>query len=257
VQIEVLDNCTQKIIFHISMSEIYSLIITVVLFSTIQSIFGVGLLMFGTPTLLLIGFSYSETLWFLLPCSLVISLIQTVNNYDFVQSKKKAAYLTIPTMILSLSFVLIFDSVLDVTKIVGFFLLIIGILRISSRLQSYFKYFINRQLHLYYVFIGLVHGISNMGGGPLSILMSTVHADKLRIRANVAFVYLTLTVFQLIVLFTIDSNRFQYVNIILVTLSLSAYFIVNKFFSNMVSNKKYLMLLNILILVCGLIALLK
>jgi len=55
------------------------LIIVIVVFSFIQSIFGIGLLLFGTPTLLLFGYSYSETLWILLPCSIVISLIQTIN----------------------------------------------------------------------------------------------------------------------------------------------------------------------------------
>ena len=239
------------------MLEFYPLMVTVVLFSAIQSMFGVGLLLFGTPTLLLLGFPYSQTLWYLLPCSLVISLLQTVNNYDFVQSKKKAVFLTIPAMVLSLSTVLVYESALDVTKIVGLFMLIIGVLRISSKLQAYIKHFINRQLKLFYVFIGLIHGISNMGGGPLSILMSTVHVDKLGIRTNVAFVYLILAVFQLIVLFIIDLNKFQYINIIIVALSLSTYCMVNRLLLGLVSNNIYMILLNMLILAYGLIALFK
>ena len=69
--------------------ELSYLVFIVALFSIIQSIFGVGLLLFGTPTLLLIGYSYSETLWVLLPCSIVISLIQTFDNFYLVQSKKE------------------------------------------------------------------------------------------------------------------------------------------------------------------------
>ena len=49
----------------------------------LQSIFGVGLLLFGTPTLLYYNYSFSETLFILLPISITISIIQ------FFSSKSK------------------------------------------------------------------------------------------------------------------------------------------------------------------------
>ena len=70
------------------MTEIYYLVTIIAIFSVVQSIFGVGLLLFGTPTLLLLGYSYSETLWLLLPCSVTISLIQVVNDYKLIEAKK-------------------------------------------------------------------------------------------------------------------------------------------------------------------------
>ena len=48
-----------------------------------QSIFGIGLLLFGTPTFLLLGYNFLEVLNLLLPMSVTISLIQ------FFSSKKK------------------------------------------------------------------------------------------------------------------------------------------------------------------------
>ena len=72
------------------MAEIYYLVTIIAVFSVIQSIFGVGILLFGTPTLLLLEYSYSETLWLLLPCSVVISLIQVVNDYKLIEAKKKS-----------------------------------------------------------------------------------------------------------------------------------------------------------------------
>ena len=41
-----------------------------------QSIFGIGLLVFGTPTLMILGYQYSDILSVLLPISCSISLIQ-------------------------------------------------------------------------------------------------------------------------------------------------------------------------------------
>ena len=45
----------------------------------IQSIFGIGLLLLGTPTFLLLGHDFSSTLNFLLPSSIVISYLQFVS----------------------------------------------------------------------------------------------------------------------------------------------------------------------------------
>ena len=237
--------------------ELSYLIIIVLLFSVIQSIFGVGLLLFGTPTLLIIGYSYSETLWILLPCSVVISLIQTIDNFDLVQSKKKVVCFTIPTMVFSLAFVVSFDNILDINKIVGFFLLFIGILKFSNRIQKYLLYFAEKKLSLYYTFIGFVHGVSNMGGGPLSILMSTIYRDKAKIRTNIAFIYLILALFQLIVLFILDASGLKYSTIALILTSLCVYLIVSKYIANKVNDEKYISLINILIVVYGILSIVK
>lgn len=231
------------------------LIIGITVFSIIQSIFGVGLLLFGTPTLLLMGYSYSVTLWILLPCSIVISLIQTVNNYNLVRAKKKVTYFTIPTMILSLVFVVSYDQVLDISKIVGSFLLFIGIVRLSPKLQAYLQFFLVKKLKLYYMLIGFVHGFSNMGGGPLSILMSTLYNDKVKIRTNIAFIYLILVLFQLVVLAVLDLSGLKYVNINLMLISLSVYLITNKYISSKVDDEKYTIFINILVLIYGILAL--
>ena len=44
-----------------------------------QSIFGVGLLLFGTPTFLLIGYDFVTTLAYILPLSITISI-----HYEFM-----------------------------------------------------------------------------------------------------------------------------------------------------------------------------
>jgi hypothetical protein len=171
-----------------------------------------------------------------------------------VRAKKKVAYFTIPTMILSLVFVVSYDHVLDINKIVGSFLLFIGIVKFSPKLQAYLQIFVEKQLRPYYVFIGLVHGVSNMGGGPLSILMSTIYHSKAKIRANIAFTYLILALLQLIVLVVLDVNGLKYVNINLMLISLSMYLITNKYISHKVNDEKYTILINILILIYGILA---
>jgi len=110
---------------------------------------------------------------------------------------------------------------------------------------------------MYYIIIGVVHGVSNMGGGPLSILMSTIYSKKEIIRANVAFVYLILAIFQLVVLFIISNTSLKSEVMWLIPISLVSYIFTSKFISTKVNNQKYVLFLNIMILAYGILAVIK
>jgi hypothetical protein len=239
------------------MTEIYYLVIIIAVFSVVQSIFGVGLLLFGTPTLLLLGYSYSETLWLLLPCSVTISLIQVVNDYKLIEAKKRAVYLVIPTLVLSLALVVTYENGINITRIVGALLLLIGVIRFSSKLQALLSSTVKKHIQIYYIIIGVVHGISNMGGGPLSILMSTIYSKKEIIRANVAFIYLILAMFQLVVLSIISNTSSRSEVMLLIPISLASYIFISKFTSSEVNDKKYTFILNVMVLVYGVLAVIK
>ena len=233
------------------------MVIIIAVFSIVQSIFGVGLLLFGTPTLLLLEYSYSETLWLLLPCSVTISLIQVVNDYKLIEAKKKAIYLVIPTLVLSLALTVTYADGINITKIVGILLLLIGIIKFSSKLQALLGSMVKKQIQVYYIIIGVVHGVSNMGGGPLSILMSTIYSKKESIRANVAFIYLILAIFQLAVLSIISNTSLKSEVMLLIPISLASYVFTSKFISSKVDDKKYTFILNMMVLVYGMLAVLK
>ena len=239
------------------MTEIYYLVTIIAVFSIVQSIFGVGLLLFGTPTLLLLEYSYSETLWLLLPCSVTISLIQVVNDYKLIEAKKKAIYLVIPTLVLSLALTVTYADGINITRIVGILLLLIGIIKFSSKLQALLGSMVKKQIQVYYIIIGVVHGVSNMGGGPLSILMSTIYSKKEIIRANVAFIYLILAIFQLAVLSIISNTSLKSEVMLLIPISLASYVFTSKFISSKVDDKKYTFILNMMVLVYGMLAVLK
>ena len=239
------------------MIELYFLILIIAIFSIIQSIFGVGLLLFGTPTLLLLDYSFGETLWLLLPCSLTISLIQVKSDYKLIEAKKRAIYLIIPTLIIGLAFVIIFSGGLNITKLAGILLLIIALIRLSPSLHLLVASKVKKNIRLFYLVIGLVHGISNMGGGPLSIVMSTIYSKKEIIRANVAYIYLILVSFQILILFIINSSSFRSIVLWLVPISLLSYMVTSKFISPKVKDGRYVFILNLLVLSYGILAILK
>ena len=81
------------------------MIILVICFtSIIQSLFGVGVLVFGTPLLLILGLDFIQTLNILLPISLAINLFQFINNTKSLDSKlvKDLAIIVLPTISITL-----------------------------------------------------------------------------------------------------------------------------------------------------------
>ena len=239
------------------MTDIYYLVTIIAVFSVVQSIFGVGLLLFGTPTLLLLGYSYSETLWLLLPCSVTISLIQVVNDYKLIEAKKRAVYLVIPTLVLSLALVVTYENGINITRIVGVLLLLIGVIRFSSKLQALLSSTVKKHIQIYYIIIGVVHGVSNMGGGPLSVLMSTIYSKKEIIRANVAFIYLILAMVQLVVLSIMSLTSLRSEVMWLIPISLVSYIFTSRFIPLKINNEKYAFILNVMVLVYGVLAVIK
>ena len=164
---------------------------------------------------------------------------------------------------MGLSFAVNYENGINITRIVGILLLLIGIIRFSSKLQSLLGSIVKKNIQMYYVVIGFVHGVSNMGGGPLSILMSTIYSKKEIIRANIAFISLILAISQLIVLFIISDASFNGNGngngnvILLIPISLISYFFASKFISTQVNNKKYAFILNAMVLIYGILAVIK
>ena len=53
---------------------------TILFTSVLQSIFGTGILLFGTPALLMLGNNFQTTLTILLPASILVNCFQLRNN---------------------------------------------------------------------------------------------------------------------------------------------------------------------------------
>ena len=79
----------------------------ILVFIVFQSIFGIGLLLFGTPTFLVFGYTFPETLSLLLPISISISLFQFIfsskKDFKFI---KKFNIFCLPSLIISIYFIL-------------------------------------------------------------------------------------------------------------------------------------------------------
>lgn len=177
----------------------------ILIFSFVQSIFGIGLLVFGTPSLLIAGFSFSDSLAILLPCSIVISFLQiragAKVEIDFI--KKLVAYCLFP-MVLTLSFVLYFEFQASLNLFVAGILLFFVTLKFSHYLEGRAKELIAANQKTWLFVMGIVHGASNLGGGLLTILASSIHSDKDAARKLIAVCYLIFATTQLTVVVLSD-----------------------------------------------------
>ena len=113
-----------------------SVIIIIILISLIQSIFGVGVLLFGTPIFLALNFSFVEAISMLLPLSLLINLIQVIPDrkeidYNF---HMKLLLFSIPFIIITLYAVISYE--ININLLVGLVLIFFSFNNISISIKN-------------------------------------------------------------------------------------------------------------------------
>lgn len=195
-------------------------ILTVVFASLIQSIFGVGLLLLGTPVLLITGFSFPETLTTLLPGSLAISLLQLKEDPESV-SKLTGKFLLwcVPPLIVSLILVLVLDLEIEIEIMMTALLTFVIVLRLIPRSRQWLTRAFRKATEPWLALTGAVHGFTNLGGGLLIIYASSTTTRKLTARSTVALGYTIFAVAQLCLLAIFSPSSFGFISLISLILS--------------------------------------
>ncbi|MFP6749049.1 MAG: hypothetical protein VCD66_15805 [Alphaproteobacteria bacterium] len=172
--------------------------------SVVQSVFGMGILVFGTPTLLLMGYDFIPTLGYLLPASFAISLLQVLTpGSGRVPVSRYLYLLCLPGIGVGL---LLTDSSLLAawTKIlIGVTLMLSAFVRFWSPAQKLFTNMLEKHLPAYHLLMGVIHGLTNLGGALLAILASGTNTDKEAIRYTVAHYYLAFSIIQMLLIATV------------------------------------------------------
>jgi len=199
----------------------FDILITIFFTAIVQSIFGTGVLLFGTPILLILGYNFQYALIILLPTSILINFFQLKNNFNKIdiQFYKRLFLFSIPLIILFLYFTN--SNSIRINLFVGIFLVIIAlkenILSINRLMKLLIKY-----EHLYLMIMGIIHGITNLGGALLSGIVFSKDLSKESKRATIAICYLTFAIFQITTLIIIfNNNNIYLINMLTPTTSKS------------------------------------
>lgn len=164
----------------------------------IQSIFGMGILVFGTPTLLLFGVEFAAVLGLLLPASMTLSAIQVWSSRGLpLPARERGNMAVCAAVVVSLATLVLTKLNARVDLFVGGAMLAAAVVRVAPVLRDRLRARIARHDRRYVVLMGVVHGLTNMGGALLAVYAASGQRDKDEIRAIVARYYLLFGTIQL------------------------------------------------------------
>lgn len=196
------------------MLDIISFTSIILFLSIFQTIAGVGILVLGTPILLLLGLEMVDVMTLLLPLSILnsftnifylkhkikgIQIDSTMRNYFFL--------LCLPGIFLGLFILKLFVEYLNFNILVS---LAIWIFLIFSYLRKKKNIDISNIFKKNLIFItGIIHGLTNSGGSLLSILIVNTYNKSLNyLRYQIIFFYFFLALFHYLSIIIIFDSIF-------------------------------------------------
>ena len=236
----------------------FDILITIFFTAVVQSIFGTGVLLFGTPILLILGYNFQYALIILLPTSILINFFQLKNNFNKIDIRfyKRLFLFSIPLIILFLYFTN--SNSIRINLFVGIFLVVVAIKENILSINRLIKFLIKYE-SLYLMIMGMIHGITNLGGALLSAIVFSKNLSKDSKRTTIAICYLTFAVFQIITLIVVfnDNSFLNIFNFVYWILGPVIFFTVEKYLYFRIDGRKYIKYSNFFLFVLGLMLIIK
>tara|TARA_B100002052_G_scaffold80770_1_gene73946 strand:- start:624 stop:1352 length:729 start_codon:yes stop_codon:yes gene_type:complete len=235
----------------------FDILFIVSITSIIQSIFGTGVLLFGTPLLLILGYDFKYVLILLLPISLLINIFQLIGNrneIDITFYKRLVVY-SLPLVIICLYHSS--SDIINTNFIVGIFLMIISFRNYIQFIDSFIKSLLKNE-SIYLMILGIIHGFTNLGGALLSGAIFSKKLSKEGKRATIAVCYFSMALIQLMTLM-VTTDRIDFISFFNLYwfIGPGIFFIVEKYFYFRIDENKYTIYSNIFLLAIGLTLIMK
>ena len=228
-------------------------IILIVFLIIIQSVFGVGLLLFGTPSFLLLGYDFANTINILMPVSILVSFLQfyrsKVNDKNFILEYN---LFCLPFLIIFLILALKFKHLIDFKLFVASLLILSSILILNKRKFSSFKRLFFKIKKIILIGIGIIHGFTNMGGSFLSIFSIIVSKNNKEIsRYYISYGYLIMGLLQYVIVLLLSFDFINFSKLYYALIALIIYFPSQKIFKN-INDIEFSKYINLIALIYGL-----
>ena len=252
--------------------SIYTLIV-IIITATVQSVFGVGVLLFGTPLLLLQYEKLTLALPIVLPISIAINIFQVLKHYKYIDTGfyKKILFITIPFVIVFLALVLFLEAKfknLGIGIFVGLFMLFVALKSYSRRIEHMLKAFVKYE-KTYFIVMGIIHGLTNLGGSLLTAIAHEKNYLKDTTRVTVGVSYGTFALFQMLTIllavfgiisipgFAAENMNISFSNVIYLIVGVVIFLITEKFLYTNIDNEKYNKIFGIFLFVSGILLIVK
>ena len=232
--------------------------ITIILTSVVQSFFGTGVLLFGTPILLILGNGFQTTLVILLPASILINFFQIRNSYKTIDRLFYKNLILISLPLICLSLYLYHSKEINANLLIGIFLIIISLQSKIATIKRTLDWLLNYE-KFYLAIMGVFHGLTNLGGSLLSAAILSQDLTKDSKRSTIAVSYCSMAVIQIITL--IATLRFDiFLNksyLLYWATAPTVFYIVEKYLYYSINEKLYKTISNVFLFLMGIIILIK
>lgn len=222
-----------------------------------QSIIGVGVLVLGTPFLLILKFNIIEIFFILLPISIITSLLNLLiinfSNKSLAKSTytefKKFFIVCIPSILIGLIILKLFNDYLNFKLLVAFVIFFsITLIILKDKLKFRINFFRISILST----VGVIHGLTNSGGTLMSLALSA-NNQKNYARLNTSFFYFVLAAFQYFLTTIIFYDKFLFPYNFKVILALIIGVIIGNFINHYLESKTYRVMVNSLAVISAII----
>ena len=112
-------------------------LLVVAVCSVIQSVFGMGLLVFGTPSLLLLGLGFTESLGYLLPASIALSAIQVRRSRRLDLISPNLWFFCVPMIGAGLALSIFVSGEIPINRVVGVILILAVVSIVVRRIRGH------------------------------------------------------------------------------------------------------------------------
>ncbi len=162
-----------------------------------------------------------------------------------------------PFLTISLYIVIKNINQIDLEFYIALIIIFFSIVSLNKKKILYLKNFNSNKQKIFLSILGIIHGLTNLGGSLLTVLSSTINKqDKHKTRYCISYGYLVMGIFQILGLYIFSDNRIEIVNLLYLILVFLIYFPTQKIFSNFKS-EKFSKFLNMFALFYGVIILIK
>ena len=231
------------------MFEIYLFFLYFFVITTLQSVVGVGILVLGTPFLLILNYNMVEIFFTLLPLSIITSFLNLIflkslnKNLKGTTNKELTKFfiVCVPFIIIGLLILKFFQNYINFKYLVSI-IIILSVIIITYKDKIKFK--INFFRISILSVVGIVHGLTNSGGTLMSLAISTNNKKDFA-RYNITFFYLVLATFQYFLIVIIFYKDFFVPDLKLLGVIITG-ITTGNILNNLVSEKKFKLVINFL-----------
>ena len=157
-------------------------------------------------------------------------------------------------MVRILPFIVVFlflvsENDINVNFFIGFFLIFIAIKEYLPLFKIWFDKVLNFN-KIFYITMGVIHGMTNLGGALLTAKIFHTNLNKYEKRATLAISYMTFALFQIATIVFLD-GEYELENLMYIFVGLAMYLFINKFLFHKISDHKYDKFFSVFLIVSG------